>query len=99
MGHQQGPVPVGLQVMWGLSELTVHHDDLAQAVGTIYRPGSSIVTALVAMKDAVDSFRAGDDPWLDYLRSTGRLPTSYQRPRHAQNTLWSVLRPETERLD
>ena len=73
MGHQRGPVPVGLQVMWGLSELTVHHDDLAQAIGTSYRPGDSIVTALVTMKDAVDGFRAADDPWLDYLRSTGRL--------------------------
>jgi uncharacterized protein (TIGR03083 family) len=73
MGHQRGPVPVGLQVMWGLSELTVHHDDLAQAIGTSYRPGDSIVTALIAMKEAVDGFHAGCDPWLDYLRSTGRL--------------------------
>lgn len=73
MGHQRGPVPVGLQVMWGLSELTVHHDDLAHAIGTSYRPGDSIVTALVTMKEAVDGFHAGDDPWLDYLRSTGRL--------------------------
>lgn len=75
MGHQRGPVPVGLQVMWGLSELTVHHDDLAHAVGTSYRPGDSIVSALVTMKEAVDGFHAGDDPWLDYLHSTGRLPT------------------------
>jgi hypothetical protein len=75
MGHQRGPVPVGLQVIWGLSELTVHHDDLAHAIGTSYRPGDSIVTALVTMKDAVDGFHAGDDPWLDYLRSIGRLLT------------------------
>jgi len=75
MGHQRGPVPVGLQVMWGLSELTVHHDDLAHAIGSSYRPGDFIVAALVAMKEAVDGFEAGDDPWLDYLRSTGRLLT------------------------
>jgi uncharacterized protein (TIGR03083 family) len=75
MGHQRGPVPVGLQVMWGLSELTVHHDDLAHAFGTSYRPSDSIVTALVAMKEAIDGFHAGGDPWLDYLRSTGRLLT------------------------
>lgn len=75
MGHQRGPVPVGLQVMWGLSELTVHHDDLAHATGTSYRPGDSIVTALVVMKEAIDGFHAEDDPWLDYLRSTGRFLT------------------------
>jgi hypothetical protein len=75
MGHQRGPVPVGLQVMWGLSELTVHHDDLAHAIGSRYRPSDHIVTALVTMKETVDGFKAGDDPWLDYLRSTGRLLT------------------------
>ena len=72
MGHQRGPVPVGLQVIWGLSELTVHHDDLADAIGTSYRPTDSIVAALVAMKEAIDGFHVGDDPWMDYLGSTGR---------------------------
>jgi len=72
MGHQRGPVPVGLQAMWGLSELAVHHDDLADATGGSYRPGDPIVAALVAMKQAVDGFHVGDDPWLEYLRSTGR---------------------------
>ena len=74
MGHQRGPVPVGLQVIWGLSELTVHHDDLADATGTSYRPGDPVVAALVAMKEATDGFDAGEDLWLDYLRSTGRTP-------------------------
>jgi uncharacterized protein (TIGR03083 family) len=72
MGHQRGPVPVGLQVMWGLGELAVHRDDLADATGSSYRPSDLIVAALVAMKQAIDGFRAGDDQWLDYLRSTGR---------------------------
>jgi hypothetical protein len=30
---------------------------------------------VVTMKEAVDGFRAGHDPWLDYLRSTGRFVT------------------------
>lgn len=76
MGHQRGPVPVGLQVIWGLSELAVHHDDLADATGTSYRPGDAVVAALVGMKEAIDGFHAGDDAWLEYLRSTGRDPKS-----------------------
>jgi uncharacterized protein (TIGR03083 family) len=76
MGHQRGPVPVGLQVLWGLSELTVHHDDLADAMGSSYRPSDAIVAALGAMKQAIDGFDAGGDPWLAYLRSTGRNPKS-----------------------
>jgi uncharacterized protein (TIGR03083 family) len=73
MGHQRGPVPAGVQVMWSLSELAVHHDDLAAATGASYRPPDLIVTALVAMKEAIDGFRAEDDLWLAYLRSTGRF--------------------------
>jgi hypothetical protein len=38
MGHQLSPIPVGVQVMFGLNELAVHHDDLAQAIGSCYRP-------------------------------------------------------------
>lgn len=76
MGHQRGPIPVGLQVMWGLSELAVHHDDLADATHTSYRPSDRVVAALVAMKESIDGFEAGGDSWLDYLRSTGRDPKS-----------------------
>jgi uncharacterized protein (TIGR03083 family) len=76
MGHQRGPVPVGLQVMWGLNELAVHHDDLAAAIGTSYRPSDRVVAALAGMKEAIDGFQAGGDSWLDYLRSTGRDPKS-----------------------
>ena len=80
MGHQRGPVPVGLQAMWGLSELAVHHDDLADATGGSYRPGDPIVAALVAMKQAVDGFHVRDDPWLEYLRSTGRHIATASEP-------------------
>jgi hypothetical protein len=76
MGHQRGPVPVGLQVLLGLSELAVHHDDLADAVGSSCRPSDAIVAALVATKRAIDGLEAIGDPWLTYLRSTGRDPKS-----------------------
>jgi uncharacterized protein (TIGR03083 family) len=76
MGHQRGPVPVGLQVLWGLSELAVHHDDVSDAAGSSYRPGDRVVAALVGMKEVIDGLPAADDPWLAYLRSTGRDPKS-----------------------
>jgi hypothetical protein len=28
------------------------------------------------MKEAIDGFHTGEDPWLDYLHSTGRDPKS-----------------------
>jgi hypothetical protein len=45
-------------------------ENLRAAAGASYRPDDPIVAA--AMKQAVDGFHVGDDPWLEYLRSTGR---------------------------
>ena len=39
-------------------------------------PSDPVVAAVVAMKEAIDGFHAGEDSWLDYLRSTGRDPKS-----------------------
>jgi hypothetical protein len=43
---------------------------------TSCRPGGPVVAALVAMKEAIGGFHAGEDSWLDYPRSTGRDPKS-----------------------
>lgn len=72
IGHQRGPIGVGLQIMFGLTELTVHHDDLAHAIGTSYRPATDIVAALADMYRAVFAMPAGPDPWADLLKATGR---------------------------
>ncbi|ONK12666.1 maleylpyruvate isomerase family mycothiol-dependent enzyme [Streptomyces sp. MP131-18] len=74
MPHQFGPIPVGLQVMFGLNELAVHHDDLARATGRSRRPERPVVTALAAMYGAVYGLPGdvGDDPWERLLRATGR---------------------------
>ncbi|RZS40793.1 uncharacterized protein (TIGR03083 family) [Herbihabitans rhizosphaerae] len=74
MPHQRGPIPVALQVMFGLNELAVHHDDLAPATGVRYRPGNKIEVALAGMYDAVFDLPGGDDPWFRLLRATGREP-------------------------
>jgi uncharacterized protein (TIGR03083 family) len=72
IGHQRGPIPVGLQVMFGLSELAVHHDDLAHAAGSSYRPCGDVVAALVTMYRAVHGMPTGPDPWACLLQATGR---------------------------
>lgn len=72
MPHQFGPIPVGLQVMFGLNELTVHHDDLADALGWRYRPADDVVAALATMYGAVFGLPTGDDPWARLLEATGR---------------------------
>ncbi|HEX2317097.1 MAG TPA: maleylpyruvate isomerase family mycothiol-dependent enzyme [Thermomonospora sp.] len=72
MAHQLGPIPAGLQVMFGLNELAVHHDDLAQAAGRSRRPPEEIVTALAAMYGAVFGLPDGLDLWTRLLQATGR---------------------------
>lgn len=65
-----------LQVIWGLSRLAVDHDELPDAADTSCRPGDPVVAALVAMKEAIGGFHAGEDSWPDYPRSAGRDPES-----------------------
>jgi uncharacterized protein (TIGR03083 family) len=72
IGHQHGPIPMGLQVLFGLAELTVHHDDLGHATGSSYRPAGDIVAALADMYRAVFGMPAGPDPWACLLQASGR---------------------------
>lgn len=72
IGHQRGPVLAGLQVMFGLTELVVHHDDLARACGGSHRPADHIVSALADMYGAVFGLRAGSRHWQGLLEATGR---------------------------
>lgn len=72
MGHQLGPIPVGVQVMFGLNEVAVHHDDLARATVSSYRPIEEITIALAGMYDSVFGLPAGEDPWARLLVATGR---------------------------
>jgi uncharacterized protein (TIGR03083 family) len=74
MANQRGTIPVGLQMMFALNELAVHHDDLAHAAGESYRPAEQVVQALVSMYSAVFGLPAShrEDPWARLLLGTGR---------------------------
>jgi hypothetical protein len=54
-----------VQVIWGLSGMAVDRDELSDATDTSCRPSDPVVAALVAMKEAIGGFHAGEDSWLD----------------------------------
>jgi uncharacterized protein (TIGR03083 family) len=72
MAHQRGPVPVGLQVLFGLNELAVHHYDVTAPFGPGYRPPEPVLALLVGMHERVNGMPAGGDTWPRILAQTGR---------------------------
>lgn len=72
MPHQLGLVPVALQVLFGVNELAIHHDDVARAAGQLYVPPPETLAVL----QFVWQRRHGHDitSWADILRAAGRMP-------------------------
>jgi uncharacterized protein (TIGR03083 family) len=68
--HQLGPIPVAHQVLYGINELAVHHDDVAAAAGHRYEPPAETLAVLQFMWGR----RHGRDvtTWTDLLRAAGR---------------------------
>jgi uncharacterized protein (TIGR03083 family) len=72
MAHQRGPIPVALQVLFGLNELAVHHYDVTAPSGPGYRPPDPVLALLGDMHERINGLAAGDDLWDRILRQTGR---------------------------
>lgn len=73
IAHQFGPIPMSLQVIFGLADLSIHHDDVAVAAGGRYRPPNSTVDLLVEVW--IQRFGGGPeggDTWEWILRASGR---------------------------
>jgi uncharacterized protein (TIGR03083 family) len=74
MAHQFGPIPVALQMLFGLNELVLHHVDVADASGGSYRPANDVVQVLLLVwekaLDLADPEIA--DPWARILEASGR---------------------------
>lgn len=70
MPHQLGPIPVALQLLFGLSELAIHHHDVAVAAGHNYEPPAETLTVLTSLSQR----RHGRDitTWPGILRAAGR---------------------------
>jgi uncharacterized protein (TIGR03083 family) len=72
MAHQRGPIPVALQVLFGLNELAVHHYDVTALCGPGYRPPDPVLALLGDLHERIDGLPPGDDLWDRILRQTGR---------------------------
>ena len=72
MAHQRGPIPAGLQVLFGLNELAVHHYDVTAPYGPAYRPPDPVLALLADMHERVSGLPPGGDVWDRILRQTGR---------------------------
>lgn len=72
MAHQRGPIPVSLQVLFGLNELAVHHYDVTAPHGPGYRPPDPVLALLGDLHERISGLPAGGDLWDRILRQTGR---------------------------
>lgn len=73
IAHQLGPIPVGLQVLFALNELAIHHDDLGPATRRRYRPPFRVVHALVPVWERVlGGLPPAGDEWAAILAASGR---------------------------
>jgi hypothetical protein len=61
---------VALQVLFGINELAIHHDDVAAAAGLGYKPPPATLDVLTHLWQR----RRGHDitTWADILRASGR---------------------------
>ncbi|MDQ1712932.1 MAG: hypothetical protein QOE45_2382 [Frankiaceae bacterium] len=62
MPHQLGVVPVGVQTLFGLADLAIHHDDVARAAGGAYQPAPEVVETLVAAYRRLGFWEESDPP-------------------------------------
>jgi uncharacterized protein (TIGR03083 family) len=75
MINQRGAIPVGLQVCFGINEFAIHHDDVAGAPGTSYRPRDEVVGVLSQTWKALTNGEtppSETDPWSWILEKSGR---------------------------
>jgi hypothetical protein len=73
--HQVGTIPAGLQVLFGLLDIAMHHDDVSAAAGRAYRPAPETIDAVVVVAERMFGMPPGQaDPWLVMMAGAGRLP-------------------------
>jgi uncharacterized protein (TIGR03083 family) len=74
MSHQLGPITVGLQEHFLLTDIAIHHDDLAAATGGSYRPSDAAVEAIARAFAARGWFDTSEmaDMWARIIAASGR---------------------------
>ncbi|HEY7439218.1 MAG TPA: maleylpyruvate isomerase family mycothiol-dependent enzyme [Acidimicrobiia bacterium] len=71
--HQLGTLPAALQVMFGLMDTAMHHDDVLLSTGRRYRPSDDAVAAMAVAAERLFQLSAStDDPWPLLVAGSGR---------------------------
>jgi uncharacterized protein (TIGR03083 family) len=71
--HQLGTLPAALQVMFGLMDTSMHHDDALFSTGRRYRPSDDAVAAMaVAAERLFQLPPPAGDPWPLLVAGSGR---------------------------
>jgi len=71
--HQMGPLPMSLQIAFGLMDLAVHHDDVEAARGGSYRPSDEAIAVMVEVGHREFGFPNDlPDPWPALIAGSGR---------------------------
>jgi uncharacterized protein (TIGR03083 family) len=71
--HQLGTLPAALQVMFGLMDTSMHHDDALFSTGRRYRPSDDAVAAMaVAAERLFQLPPPTGDPWPLLVAGSGR---------------------------
>jgi hypothetical protein len=71
--HQFGTIPAGLQVLFGLLDLSLHHDDVLVPAGRRHRPGPDTLEAVRPVIVRLFGVDPGqDDPWAVIVVGSGR---------------------------
>lgn len=75
IAHQFGPISMRLQLGFALSELALHHDDIAHAQRRLYEPPPETVDLLARMWGELGGLpiaEPSDTDWKRVLRRSGR---------------------------
>jgi uncharacterized protein (TIGR03083 family) len=72
MINQRGTIRVGLQVCFGINEFAIHHDDLAAARDSSYRPSDDLLGVLIPVWITLTGGTPKGDRWEWILRASGR---------------------------
>ena len=73
--HQLATIPVGLQVLFGLMDIAMHHDDVLSVTGRRYRPQDDTIAAILPVAERLFGMPPDqDDPWALMVMGSGRPP-------------------------
>jgi uncharacterized protein (TIGR03083 family) len=73
--HQLATIPAGLQVLFGLMDIVLHHDDVISVAGRRYRPWLETIATILPVAERLFGMPPDQpDPWAVIVIGAGRPP-------------------------